>query len=201
MRFPVFPVRNGAETKEGKKHDAVLVAVGKPNGDGVDLALLFVADLCNKVQGVEMGDSSKAENGEKIYYIGNSQGEGLSITSGIISDNKRMIGKQVFIMTDAATNPGNSGGPLVNEKGQVIGVHVSARAHTDGMKYAIPINIAKEFIGYVEQKTDIPTNALPADRMQNEDIMALVFSGVKILVDAIDWIVKMIRDRKAAKRA
>ena len=66
----------------------------------------------------------------------------------------------MMIMTDAATNPGNSGGPLFNENGEVIGVHVSARNEAVGMKYAIPIDTARSFLNCVEKKLNYPSDSL-----------------------------------------
>lgn len=114
------------------------------SGDGLDVAVVKLAKMPRKATSVKVGSSAKIKHGENIYYIGNSLGEGLCITRGIISDPKRETGHGERIMTDAATNPGNSGGPLFNEAGEVIGIHVSARANAVGMKYAIPIDAAKK---------------------------------------------------------
>ena len=114
------------------------------SGDGLDVAVVKLSKMPRKATCVKVGSSAKIKHGENIYYIGNSLGEGLCITRGIISDPKRETGHGERIMTDAATNPGNSGGPLFNEAGEVIGIHVSARANAVGMKYAIPIDAAKK---------------------------------------------------------
>ena len=114
------------------------------DGGGIDVAVLKLTRIPKKATHVTVGASKDIKHGENIYYIGNSLGEGLCITRGIISDPKRDTGHGVRIMTDAATNPGNSGGPLFNEAGEVIGIHVSARANAVGMKYAIPIDDAKK---------------------------------------------------------
>ena len=114
------------------------------DGGGIDVAVLKLTRIPKKATHVTVGSSKDIKHGENIYYIGNSLGEGLCITRGIISDPRRDTGHGVRIMTDAATNPGNSGGPLFNEAGEVIGIHVSARANAVGMKYAIPIDDAKK---------------------------------------------------------
>lgn len=138
---------------DGNKAKATVMAVGSPEENGIDLALLFVPAMKDNAVPAEMGDSAAVKNGERIYVIGNSLGEGTCITSGIVSDNHRRIGNQEFIMTDAAVNPGNSGGPLVNEYAQVVSVIVSGRINSDGMKYSIPSETVKQFINYVEDKT------------------------------------------------
>ena len=114
------------------------------DGGGLDVAVVRLARVPRKSTHVTVGSSKDLKHGENIYYIGNSLGEGLCITRGIISDPRRDTGRGERIMTDAATNPGNSGGPLFNEAGEVIGIHVSARANAVGMKYAIPIDAAKK---------------------------------------------------------
>ena len=110
------------------------IAVGKPAdgvNDSIDLCLLYVHGL--KAKPSPLGDVSKIRNGQKVYLIGNSLGSGTCITSGIISDKERAIEglSYPYIMTDAAANPGNSGGPLYNAYGEIIGVLV---AGIDGAK-------------------------------------------------------------------
>ncbi len=135
------------------------------NGNGIDIALLKLSFVPRNAKCVKLGNSDKVQNGENVFCIGNSQGEGLCITRGIISDKCRWSQKrdgsaQRYIMSDVAINPGNSGGPLFNERGEVIGVIVAgAIANTAiapdgsiipimsaGMKYIIPINDAMRFV-------------------------------------------------------
>lgn len=133
-------------TVAGKEVGAKIVKLGDNNGgsgNGIDVAILQLDSVPVDATSVELGNSSAVKHGEQIYYIGNSKGEGLCITSGIVSDNARISGGKTYIMTDAATNPGNSGGPLFNDQGEVIGIHVSARVEAVGMKYAIPIDQVK----------------------------------------------------------
>ena len=86
------------------------------------------------------------KTGQKCYTIGNSLGEGLTIYDGIISDSKREVdGKQYILFNSTITN-GNSGGPLLNENGEVIGVATLKNGNSVGMSYAIPINIILKFL-------------------------------------------------------
>lgn len=117
---------------------------GNPNY--VDIAVLKLDCSKTMFKALELGDSNDVKNGEKVYHIGNSLGEGICITSGIVSDKNRDVNGKHYIMTDTAINPGNSGGPLINEKGKVIGVCVAKRNGADGMKYSIAINEALSFI-------------------------------------------------------
>ena len=123
-----------------------------------DLALLKLNQIPLGAKPLVLGDSDKIKTGDVSYIMGNSLGDGICITQGIISDRSRVIGGHERIMTDTAMNPGNSGGPFFNEDGKVIGVCVSSRITpineqiddvripADGMKYCIPINKVKTFL-------------------------------------------------------
>lgn len=183
----------------GKYYAAGVVALGRPiNGrdDSLDIALLFVPQMKN-ITVADLGDSSKIKNGQKVYLIGNSLGEGTCITSGIISDAKRAMPglSYPYIMTDAAANHGNSGGPLLNEAGEVIGVLVAGIDSAKGMNYAIPINMVKKFINYVVENTDLNRRSLGelANIKNSPSDMAfgsgMLFSGIRLLIDVVQYIV------------
>lgn len=179
-----------------------VVALGDTNGenpDSVDLALLVMERVPEEARNLRLGCSSKVRIGQHVYYIGNSKGEGLCMTAGIVSDNCRKSQARTYIMTDAATNPGNSGGPLFNEDGEVIGVHVSARVQAVGMKYAIPIDTAKAFLNLIEKKMGIPMNSFADDVKADEAscestaaIVTLVLAGVTLLVSNIEYVMDII---------
>lgn len=183
----------------GKYFSAGVVALGRPiNGrdDSLDIALLFVPEAKN-ISVADLGDSSKLKNGQKVYLIGNSLGEGTCITSGIISDAKRAMPglSYPYIMTDAAANHGNSGGPLLNEQGEVIGVLVAGIDSAKGMNYAIPINMVKKFINYVVENTDLSRRSLaelsnvknsPSDMAIGSGVL---FSGIRLVLDVVQYIV------------
>lgn len=117
-----------------------------------DLAVLTIswADLkaagIDEVTAAEFGDSDQLQVGESVVAIGNAMGQGLSATDGIISMKNQTIALQGnplnVIQTSAAINSGNSGGALVNRKGQVIGINTAKynSEMTEGMGYAIPSN-------------------------------------------------------------
>lgn len=199
-------VRSRVAVKCGSKLiPAHVIALGDTddnNPNNVDLALLVMDSVPADAVALKFGSSSKAKIGQHVYYIGNSKGEGLCMTAGIISDVNRQCGRRYFLMTDAATNPGNSGGPLFNDKGEVVGVHVAARAEADGMKYSIPIDTARVFLNVVEDKLQIPHDTL-ADkiacdcRVSTESLSAgvaltLVLSGISLLVKNIEFIKEII---------
>jgi propanol-preferring alcohol dehydrogenase len=113
----------------------------------IDLALVKV-DTQHPLTVVHWGDSDKVQIGDPVFAIGNALGIGLSVTSGIVSALNRNIMDTPFddfIQTDAAINHGNSGGPLFNRQGEVIGVDtaiISPTTGSVGLGFAIPANDA-----------------------------------------------------------
>jgi serine protease Do len=98
---------------------------------------------------VKLGDTTKVRVGEWVVAIGSPFGFENTVTSGIVSGTSRSLpeGSYVpFIQTDAAVNPGNSGGPLFNMRGEVIGINSAIYSRTGGymgLAFAIPIDVAK----------------------------------------------------------
>ncbi|HLX23141.1 MAG TPA: DegQ family serine endoprotease [Usitatibacter sp.] len=97
---------------------------------------------------VKLGDSGRVKVGEWVVAIGSPYGFDNSVTAGIVSAKARSLGGDSyvpFLQTDAAVNPGNSGGPLFNLKGEVIGINsqiYSRNGGFQGLSFAIPINVA-----------------------------------------------------------
>ena len=126
------------------------------SGDGVDLAIIKLAQMPMGARALTLEEPDKLRNGESVFVIGNSLGQGTCITSGIISDKARRGDGIDYIMTDCAVNGGNSGGPIFNQKGYVIGtITLQGRTHSgadaEGMNYAIPAKIVQQFIEKVER--------------------------------------------------
>lgn len=120
-------------------------------GNGLDLAIIKLASMPNESVVLSFADFNHVHTGERVFVLGNSLGDGTCITSGIVSDKSRKLNGKTLLMTDCAINGGNSGGPIFNADGKVIGTICSARIKSDGtdtkgMNYAIPINIVEEFI-------------------------------------------------------
>lgn len=111
-----------------------------------DLALLKLAQVPLGATEIKFGNFDAVRTGERIYVIGNSMGYGTCITSGIISDSNR----NGQLMYDCPTNPGNSGGPVFDSKGLVIGTHVAGfspnGAKVQGMNFAIPAQSVIAFL-------------------------------------------------------
>jgi len=113
-----------------------------------DIALIKIKSE-EKFSAVTMGDSEKLKVGEWVVAIGNPFGLGHTVTAGIVSAKGRVIGSgpyDDFIQTDASINFGNSGGPLINMNGEVIGINTAIIAGSKGIGFAIPINIAKDIV-------------------------------------------------------
>lgn len=127
-----------------------------------DLALLQINVAPERLIPVEMGDSSTILVGQRVVAIGNPFGLQSSMTTGIVSAVGRALPSSILIsqsnsrfnnpsiiQVDAAVNPGNSGGPLLNYEGQVIGVNTAIRSESgsfEGVAFAVPVNTVKRIV-------------------------------------------------------
>ncbi len=123
-----------------------------------DLALLKLKDKPSKrLPQVAWGDSDAMHVGDWVVAIGNPFGLGGTVTQGIISARSRDIGGDSygdFLQTDAAINRGNSGGPLFNMNGEVIGINTAIFSQSGGsvgIGFAIPSNLAKSVVAQIRQ--------------------------------------------------
>lgn len=134
----------------GNNVNAQVIAVGDDKGglgNGIDLALIKLSSFNRGMNVLKLGNSNELRNGERVYSMGNPEGRGISITSGIVSDNNRDIGVGFgMIMTDCSLYPGYSGGPLFNERGEVVGVNTCSSNRLFILNYAIPSNLVRDFI-------------------------------------------------------
>ncbi len=113
-----------------------------------DIALLQITAK-TKLQPLELGNSDGLRIGDPVLAIGNPFGYSHTVTSGIISAKSRVIGAgpyDDFLQTDALIHPGNSGGPLLDLRGRVIGINTAVSREGAGIGFAIPINLAKAII-------------------------------------------------------
>lgn len=116
-------------------------------GENKDIALLKIETL-HDLKTVKFGDSSKVKVGQKVLALGNPFGFNGTLTQGIVS---RIDYAKNRIQTDAAINPGSSGGPLLNAKGEIIGINQAIynpdnNISNIGIGFATPINLIKEYL-------------------------------------------------------
>ncbi len=135
-------------TNNGQNYDAKVL---KHLGDNKDIALLKI-NAGEELKTVKLGNSEKIKVGEKVLAIGNPFGFSGTLTQGIIS---RIDYAKNRIQTDAAINPGSSGGPLLNAKGEIIGINQAIynpdnNISNIGIGFATPINLVKEYLKQTE---------------------------------------------------
>jgi serine protease Do len=133
----------GVALSDGRKAKARIVGYDR----ATDLAVLKIE--ADKLVPAQWGDSDEATPGALVWAVGSPFGLDRTITSGILSAKHRAglagTSYQDFLQTDAAVNPGNSGGPLVNSNGEVIGVNTAIVGDAyQGISFAIPSNVARE---------------------------------------------------------
>jgi serine protease Do len=138
---------------DGSKLKATL----KGRDTKTDLAVLEVDPKLKKLKAVKFGDSDKLRVGDWVMAIGNPFGLGGTVTVGIVSARNRDINSgpyDDFIQTDAAINRGNSGGPLFNMQGEVVGINtaiISPSGGSIGIGFSIPAKLASGVVGQLRE--------------------------------------------------
>jgi serine protease Do len=130
------------ELADGRKFDAEIIGTDPES----DIAVVKIE--AENMPYLELADSDELEVGEWVLAIGNPLSLSHTVTAGIVSAKGRSVGLanfESFIQTDAAINRGNSGGPLLNLDGQVVGINTAIVGATGniGIGFAIPINMVK----------------------------------------------------------
>jgi S1-C subfamily serine protease len=161
----------GLGDTEGRTTDAQLIG----EDPDTDLALIR-ANAARDLPAATLGDSKRLSRGQLVAAIGNPLGFEWTVTAGVISALGRSLrartGRMIedVIQTDAALNPGNSGGPLVSSRGEVIGINTAIIAGAQGISFAVASNTAsfvlselirhgrvrRAFIGVAAQTAPIP---------------------------------------------
>lgn len=165
---------------EGAQYDAEIV------GRDPDTDLAVVRINASNLQSIKLGDSGKLRPGQLAIAIGNPYGFQHSVTAGVVSALGRSLRSdsghllEDIIQTDAALNPGNSGGPLVDSKGHVIGVNTAVIMPAQGIAFAVASNTARyiaskliqhgrvrrSFIGIVGQNIELAARLIDRHELE-----------------------------------
>jgi len=143
-----------------------------------DVALLRLEGMDNATTAT-LGDSDNVHVGQWVVAIGSPFGLSQTVTHGIISARERgqvSLGSTIrikdFLQTDAAINPGSSGGPLLNLDGEVIGINTAIASHSgsnSGVAFSIPINLVKRVAGQLIEKGSVTRGYLGVQLAQSFD--------------------------------
>ncbi len=183
-------------------YPARVVRIG--SDETIDLALLKIE--LTGLEPLPLGDSESVRELDQVTAIGfpgaaDIVDKGISLehtfTKGVVSAIKR-TSRVPYIQTDAALNPGNSGGPLLNSEGQVIGVNTLRLNMAEGIGYAIPVNALIERIRTTLPERDQEKVILAAKSTSPRLIVGLV--GVLILVLVVSFLIVKHRKRKKKRK-
>jgi serine protease Do len=138
-----FPQADGT-LKRTVIEDVVIVAVN----NHLDLALLAIPPIAGMTRFPHalLEREESIEVGQTVFAIGNPLGLERSLSQGVISTTQRSFDGLTYIQTDAAVNPGNSGGPLFNTRGEVVGITNMGIPFGEGLNFAIPTRYVKDFL-------------------------------------------------------
>ena len=178
-------------TNNNQSYDAKVIGSDEQN----DIALLKI-ETNDELPYAVFGDSDSTQIGEWVLAVGNPFNLTSTVTAGIISAKSRNLDPtgrttQSYIQTDAAVNPGNSGGALINDKGELIGINTAIQTQTGsyvGYSFAVPSNIAKKVIedileyGNVQYGflgvTGTSLNSFRAKELDVEDTEGFFINGI-----------------------
>jgi len=115
-----------------------------------DLVVLRLTDFDTEITPVFFEPEENLSIGETVFAIGNPLGLERTVTEGVLSQTHRNFGGILYLQVDAPVNPGNSGGPLFNARGQVVGIINMGAASMEGLNFAIPARHAKYILDHID---------------------------------------------------
>lgn len=128
--------------KNSQQHDRLTAQIVGTN-EVYDVAVLKIDAGAKKLKALPMGNSKNVKLGEKVFALGNPGAIGFTATEGIISAVDRYVGNIPYLQTDSPINIGNSGGPLVNRRGEMVGMNTLKIAGYEGISLALPVYIVQ----------------------------------------------------------
>ena len=137
---------------EGNKYTASLLGIDEDK----DIAVLIIKDASFPY--LKMANLSTVKIGDDIYAIGAPKGMAYTLTKGTISTKERIVENESFIQIDAAINEGNSGGPLLNDAGEVLGMNTMKMTDSEGIGLAIPADRIASTLKELGVETDTNGN-------------------------------------------
>lgn len=157
VSIEVYHERGGQLERRSYK-DVRIVAMNK----FADLALLRIEDEGAPVfKPSVLGSSDLLAVGERVFAVGSPLGLERTVTEGIVSTKTREMEGDLYIQTTAQINPGNSGGPLFNLRGEVVGVTNMKLLNSEGLNFAIPVDVLTYFLRHTDAyayDNDNPSN-------------------------------------------
>ncbi|HTQ29586.1 MAG TPA: trypsin-like peptidase domain-containing protein [Opitutaceae bacterium] len=145
-KISITQFRRGPTELERVQFNNVRIVAFDPR---LDLALLKIEDTGGTAfPTVPLGDSNDLTEGQTVFAIGSPLGLDRSVSQGIIAQKNRPLDGQLYIQTTAQVNPGNSGGPLFNLRGEVVGVNdmKAMMIGVEGLNFSVPSSVVKTFL-------------------------------------------------------
>ncbi|URL07475.1 Do family serine endopeptidase [Avibacterium sp. 21-595] len=185
--------------QDGREFNAKLVGADELS----DIALIQLEDPKNLTE-IKMADSDKLRVGDYTVAVGNPFGLGQTVTSGIVSALGRSTGSEKgsyenYIQTDAAVNQGNSGGPLLNLNGELIGINtaiISPSGGNAGIAFAIPSNMANSLVKQILEFGEVRRGLLG---IKGAELNAELAKALKINAQQGAFISEVLPDSAAEK--
>ncbi|WP_460219226.1 trypsin-like peptidase domain-containing protein [Psychroserpens sp. MEBiC05023] len=183
---------------DNRVYDAQLIGTDEKT----DIALLKI-DAEEDLPSIPFGDSDTAKIGEWVLAVGNPFNLTSTVTAGIISAKSRDLSgtnSQSFIQTDAAVNPGNSGGALVNSRGELVGINTAISSRTGsyiGYSFAVPSNIARKIVEDIMEFGDVQEGVLGVSIL-NRNSPEAIEKGINEIEGVY---ISNVEDNSGAKKA